>query len=900
MKANIHAKIWLFLSFVLATNVTTYAVPTPVIGITNFTSDDAFLNYVEQQTFNYFWNEANPSTGLVPDKSQSGSACSIACVGFGLSSINIAVERGWITRSAGAARVMTTLQTLYNAPKGSGASGYAGYNGWFYHYLSMTTGLRNGTSELSTIDTSLLMLGVIDAGLFFNSTTDTNEIQIQQLSSNLVNNVNWQWAKRSDNLVYMQWTPEAGFTNISGWSGGNEAYLIYLVGLGASVSPLPTASWTAWTSTYNWQTKYGYSYIFKAPLFIHQYVHCWFNLNGVADAYMQGKSSDYFQDACRASLAQQAYAIANPLGFTNYNSVEWGLTACSGPPELGYVARGCPSGTDDGVMAPTAALSAIPFVPQIAIPTAYNFYNKYTNLIWTTEGFRDSYIIQRSPPWFCGWADGIDQGPILIMIENYRSGSTWRRMLSSPIVQQGLQRAGFTAPPPEQLSSTLFSPTQVNLAWHDNSTFETGFQVEFSTNAVNFITNSTLAAGVTNTLISIMTGTTYYFRVRTTSAAGNSGFRETNVFFGTVSGAPTTPSNVVAAAVSSSQINVTWLPSLGATGYVVNRNGSPIAMLTGTNYSDTGLASGTTYYYTVNSTNTFGSSPLSMTAAATTSAQFIQLAEYTFEGSPTDPIIDTNNFDTELNPTVVASGISAGSISQGGDGSTVGYTTANLGYVTDPVLRIFPGCTNNNSSGVGGTALTNGSAAVAANSFFTFTLTANTGSLLNLSSLEFDAAKGGATTPRGFVIQSSADNFAANLAGPTDISSLRPTITHYSTDLTGASFQGIHKISFRLFTYSPSVGSTVEYDNIAVNGMVGQVPTPIFNSVQLIGNQVVFSGTNGTANDTYYELGTTNISLPMSQWTSIQTNSFDSGGKFGFTNQINPSTSQTFFRLRMP
>ena len=432
---------------VTLTNLAAWAGFTPLIGPTHFASDDAFLNYVEQETFNFYWTEANPANGLIPDKSNGNGVCSIASMGFGLSCINIAIERGWITRSAGAARVLTGLQTLYNAPQGSGASGYAGYNGWFYHYLDMNTGLRINTSELSSEDTCLLLLGVIDAGLFFNSATDPTEIQIQQLSSNLVNRVNWPFMLRSDNLIYMQWTPETGFTNISGWRGGNEAYLDYLLGLGVPVNPLPASSWSAWTATYNWQTEYGYSYIFKAPLFIHQYVHCWFKLNGIADAYMQDKGSDYFQDACRASLAQQAYAMANPLGYTNYSSLEWGLTACSGPPELGYVARGCPNGTDDGVMAPTAAVSAIPFVPQIAIPAARNFYAKYTNLIWTTEGFCDSYIIQRSPPWFCSWGNGIDQGPIILMIENYRSGSTWRRMLSSPMIQQGLQRAGFTAPP---------------------------------------------------------------------------------------------------------------------------------------------------------------------------------------------------------------------------------------------------------------------------------------------------------------------------------------------------------------------------------------------------------------------------------------------------------------------
>lgn len=197
--------------------------------------------------------------------------------------------------------------------------------------------------------------------------------------------------------------------------------------------------------------------------------------------------------------------------------------------------------------------------------------------------------------------------------------------------------------------------------------------------------------------------------------------------------------------------------------------------------------------------------------------------------------------------------------------------------------------------------MTNGTMAVASNSFFTFTLSANAGNVLNLATLEFDVAKGGTTTPRGFVIQSSVDGFAANLAGPTDIPTTRPTFTHYTIDLSGASFQGLFSITFRLFTYSPSVGSTVEYDNLTVNGSLGAVSlTPVFNLFQLTRTNLVISGTNGATNGVYYVLSATNASLPLNQWTPEATNAFDSQGAFAFTNTLTPAVPQKFFRLRVP
>jgi len=504
----------------------------PLAGPATFTNDDAFLNYLEQQTFNFFLNETNATSGLLSDKSAPGWPCAIGGVGFGLSATAVAVERGWISRSDGAARVLNTLQTFYHLPQGSGATGYAGYRGWFYHLLDAATGLRDGLSELSTIDTALLMMGVIDAGQFFNNPTNFTEIQIRQFADALVNRLDWTFVLRTnDNTVTLQWTPEAGFAD-SGWSGYSEASCLYLMGLGMASNPLPVASWSAWTNRYQWNTFYGYSFVQCAPLFTHQYSHIWVDFRNITDAYMRGQGSDYFENSRRATLAQQQYAAQNPGGYPNYSASEWGLTSCDGPnlttngiTSLAYVSRGAPLGFDDGTIAPTAMGGSLPFAPEVCLPGLSNIYQAYTTNLWTTEGFRDAYNIQAGN-WFDPLAIGLDQGPILLMIENYRTGSTWSRMLRSPIIQQGLQRAGFTAPPPDQLTATALAGNQLRLSWNNNSTYQTGFQVEVSTDQVNFSVAATVAAGVTNLVVPAAPGTWYFFRVRTTSAAGLSGFRQ--------------------------------------------------------------------------------------------------------------------------------------------------------------------------------------------------------------------------------------------------------------------------------------------------------------------------------------------------------------------------------------
>lgn len=500
----------------------------------NFASDDDFLGYVEQQTFNYFWATQHPTTGLVPDRASNLDVCNMAAVGFGLSSINVAISRGWVTREAGRERVLRTLQFLVNLPQGPEASGTAGYRGWFYHFVDTNTGLRIWNSELSTIDTALLLLGVIDCGLYYDG-SDAGEVAIRAAADTLVSRVDWSYMLRGDNLLSMGWKPESGFLTYS-WSGYNEAMALYLLGLGAANNPLPAASWSAWAASYQWKMHYGYTYIWcpTGSLFTHQYSHSWVDFRGMSDAALRanGAGIDYFENSRRATLAQQAYAATRP--FTNYGSLEFGITACDGPNATiggvsyaGYDGRGAPPGrpttADDGTLSPTALLGSVPFAPEACVPALRNIYDTYGTSIWSDYGYCDAYNITANR-WFDPDVIGISAGTNVLMLDNHRGGGLWARMLRSPILQRGLQRAGFTAPPPAGVMATARAGAQIDVTWTDRAEFETGFQIEASTDGgVTFASVATAPANASAATFSAQSAKNYVVRVRALSAAGLSG-----------------------------------------------------------------------------------------------------------------------------------------------------------------------------------------------------------------------------------------------------------------------------------------------------------------------------------------------------------------------------------------
>jgi hypothetical protein len=446
-----------------------------------FASDDDFLEYIQAANFYYFWYSGNPANGLVPDRSANGSGCSIAAVGFGLTAIGIGVDHGWISRTQATARVLTTLNTFWNGPQGSNTTGVIGYNGWFYHFLDMNLAVRSGGTELSSIDTVLLLGGIMYCKQYFNG-TNADETSIRTLAAQIFNRVDWTWMARGTDAVSMGWYPGTGAGSgfISGnWVGYNEGMLLYILGLGIANNPLPATAWSRWTSGYVYTNNlYGESFLLFPPLFGHEYSHCWIDFRHIGDTYMNSHNSTYFENSRRAAIANRAYCIADPLGWVGYGSNTWGLTACDGP--SGYSARGAPPAqNDDGTIAPTAAGAAMAFTPEFSLPTLRNFYNGRAHL-WSAAGYGFIDAFNQTPPvWFDTDELGIDQGPIVIMIENHRTNKPWRLFMQDPEVQRGLARAGFVQLPSVPVG-LVAQPSQntVTLSW--NAQVGRTYQVEYS------------------------------------------------------------------------------------------------------------------------------------------------------------------------------------------------------------------------------------------------------------------------------------------------------------------------------------------------------------------------------------------------------------------------------------
>ncbi len=430
----------------------------------------ALFDQLEERTFRFFWNTADPRTGLVPDRYPTPSYASIAATGFGLTAYPIGVERGYVTRAAARDRVLKTLRFFYNAPQGSQATGMAGYKGFFYRYLDMKTGGRVGDIELSTVDTALLLGGMLFDQSYFDR-PDARESEIRSLVEAIYRRVDWRWAQVRPPAISHGWTPESLFLAYD-WRGYNEAMLVYLLALGSPTHPVMSNAWEEWERGYAdfWATEQGQKYLAFGSLFGHQYSHVWIDFRGIQDAQMRQAGLDYAENTRRATYAQRAYAIANPMRWTGYGENVWGLTASDGSADVElpfggqmrrfrtYWARGVGKGAfDDGTIAPTAAAASIPFAPEIVLPAVTEMCRRYGAQILGEYGFYDAFNPsfdydvplrhgRRIPG--AGWVDtdylGIDQGPIVAMIENYRTGLVWRTMRENLHIRRGLERAGFT------------------------------------------------------------------------------------------------------------------------------------------------------------------------------------------------------------------------------------------------------------------------------------------------------------------------------------------------------------------------------------------------------------------------------------------------------------------------
>ena len=408
------------------------------------------LDDLERRTFQWFWDTANPQNGLIPDRWPTKTFSSIAAVGFGLTAYGIGAERGYVPRQQAADRVLTTLHAFLNFPSGPQATGVAGYHGFFYHFLDMQTGARYKDVELSTIDTTWLLAGALFCQSYFDRDNPT-EAAIRDATEQLYERAEWDFFQPRPPAISMGWTPEHG-QHTYDWRGYDEAMMVILLAIGSPTHPVDPAAWPEFTKTYTWADFYGQQFVQFAPLFGHQYSHMFVDFRGIQDAYMRDHGIDYFENSRRATIAQRAYAMDNPSHFTDYGPNIWGLTACDGPGDFtqngrtykGYTARGVAANDirDDGTIAPTAATSSIAFTPDMSVAAIGEMQHRYGDQLYRHYGFADAF----NPT--LGWFDvdylGIDQGPIVIMIENYRSGLVWKTMKRNPHVVRGLKRAGFT------------------------------------------------------------------------------------------------------------------------------------------------------------------------------------------------------------------------------------------------------------------------------------------------------------------------------------------------------------------------------------------------------------------------------------------------------------------------
>ena len=418
-------------------------------------SDDD-LQSLQLDSFKYFLDSTNTENGLVADSTREGSPSSIAAVGLALSAYPVAVERGFLDRPDAIARVAAALRFFWEAEQ-SDRPDATGNHGLFFHFLDMKSGRRVWGCEISTIDSAYLLAGALAAAEYFDG-DDRNEREVRELAGSLYARADWAWFQNGAPTVTHGWRPESGFLSWR-WQGYSEALILYALGLGSPTHPLSDESYAAWTSTYVWRSLYGVEQLFADSLFEHQLSHVWIDFRGIQDAFMREKGIDYFENTRRATYAQQRYAIENPRGYREYGENCWGVTASEGPGPAqleidgvqrefyGYLARGIPDGPDDGTIAPWAAVASLPFAPEIVLPTIRHFGK-------IGVGTRSEYAVESTfNPTFpdsghrSGWLSpvnlGLNDGPIVLMVENHRSGLLWNLMRRCGPLKKGLLRAGF-------------------------------------------------------------------------------------------------------------------------------------------------------------------------------------------------------------------------------------------------------------------------------------------------------------------------------------------------------------------------------------------------------------------------------------------------------------------------
>lgn len=408
------------------------ALPAPVFGPGLTEADDQLLEELEKASFLYFWEQANPQTGLVKDRcnvrgTDATIAASIAATGFGLTALCIGDQRGYVQQLDARNRVLNTLRFLWKK--------LPTHRGFFYHFANVNTGERMWDSEVSSVDTAILLCGILTCRKHFEQHSE-----ISQLAYEIFNRVDWTWLSEDTSLLPHGWTPETGFLPYR-WDYYSELMMIYLLGLGSPSYPLKAEAWNAWKRlTFEFD---GLRYIGSfAPLFVHQYSQAWFDFRGKKDKY-----ADYFLNSAIATEVHRRFCLELGKQFPTYSDVLWGITASDSP--HGYVAWGGPPATGpiDGTVVPSASGGSIPFLTQPVMRVLENMRRNY-GLAWSRYGYINAFNPLTN--WYDTDAIGIDTGITMLMAENARTGFVWETFMKNPEAQRGMQRAGFRpyqAPP---------------------------------------------------------------------------------------------------------------------------------------------------------------------------------------------------------------------------------------------------------------------------------------------------------------------------------------------------------------------------------------------------------------------------------------------------------------------
>jgi hypothetical protein len=422
-------------------------------------TDSEMLDLLRRQTFYFFRHEANPANGLLPDKTQPGSPSSIAALGMGLSVYIVAVERELLSRADAIERTLTILRFFHSSHQGPEPDA-TGYKGFYYHFIDMKTGRRSWRCELSTIDTAIFMAGVLTVATYFTGKSE-GESEIRELADMLYRRVDWKWALNDGTAISHGWKPESGFLPYRWDTGYSEALILYVLALGSPTFPIGAEGYRQWISTFEWKNIYGIEHLYAGPLFIHQMSHLWLDFRGIRDDFNRKVGIDYFENSRRATYVQRQYGIENPLGFSHYHKYGWGFTASDGPGPVvleidgirreffDYTARGAPFGPDDGTISPWAVVASLPFAPEIVIDTVRHAIERLSLKGRSPYGFDASFNptypdkSRNQHGWVSPWIFGLNQGPIILMIENFQTELIWKTIRKCPYIVAGLRRAGF-------------------------------------------------------------------------------------------------------------------------------------------------------------------------------------------------------------------------------------------------------------------------------------------------------------------------------------------------------------------------------------------------------------------------------------------------------------------------